>query len=65
MQLFSVFNMGYMDIMSKVDNMELLEGMIRHLVTNRGKLDTVFDLEAGSRDTIWMKNCIETLREDP
>ncbi|HEX5187182.1 MAG TPA: hypothetical protein VFV86_09860 [Nitrososphaeraceae archaeon] len=51
--------------MSKVDNIELLGGMIRHLVTNRGKLDTVFDLEDGFRDTIWMKNGIEGLREDP
>jgi ubiquinone biosynthesis protein Coq4 len=65
MQMFPVFNMGYMDLMSKVDNIELLGGMIRHLVTNRGKLDTVFDLEDGFRDTIWMKNCIERLREDP
>jgi len=63
--MFPVFNMGYMDLMSKVDNIELLGGMIRHLVTNRGKLDTVFDLEDGFRDTIWMKNCIERLREDP
>ena len=65
MQMFPVFNMGYMDLMSKVDNIELLGGMIRHLVTNRGKLDTVFDLKDGFRDTIWMKNCIERLREDP
>ena len=63
--MFPVFNMGYMDLMSKVDNIELLGGMIRHLVTNRGKLDTVFDLKDGFRDTIWMKNCIERLREDP
>jgi len=37
MQVFPVFKMGYMDLMSKVDNIELLGGMIRHLVTNRGK----------------------------
>jgi len=53
-----------MDLVSKVDNIELLGGMIKHLVTNRGKLDMVFDLEDGFRDTIWMKNCIERLRED-
>ena len=53
-----------MDPVSKVDNIELLGGMIKHLVTNRGKLDMVFDLEDGFRDTIWMKNCIERLRED-
>jgi ubiquinone biosynthesis protein COQ4 len=41
MYVFAVFNMGYMDLMSKVDNIELLGGMIKHLVTNRGKLDTV------------------------
>lgn len=57
--------MGYMDLMSKVENIELLGGMIKHLVTNRGKLDTVFDLEDGFRDTIWMQNCIERLKEDP
>ena len=53
-----------MDLVSKVDNIELLGGMIKHLVTNRGKLGMVFDLEDGFRDTIWMKNCIERLRED-
>lgn len=57
--------MGYMDLMRKLDTIELLGGMIRYLVTNRGKLDIVFDLEDGFRDTIWMKNCIERLREDP
>jgi len=50
--MFPVVNMGWMDLMSKVDNIELLGGMTRHLVTNRGKLDTVFDLEDGFRDTI-------------
>ena len=65
MSVFFLNNMGYMDLMSKVDNIELLGGMIKHLVTNRGKLDTVFDLEDGFRDTIWMKNCIERLKEDP
>ena len=28
MQLFPVFNMGYMDLMSKMDNIVLLGGMI-------------------------------------
>ena len=62
---FAVLCMGYMDLMSKMDNIELLGGMIKHLATNRGKLDTVFDLEDGFRDTIWMKNCIERLRKHP
>lgn len=57
--------MGYMDLMSKVENIELLGGMIKHLATNRGKLDTVFDLEYGFRDTIWMNNCIQRLKQDP
>ncbi len=51
-------------MMSKINNIELLEVMIRHLVTNHGKLDTVFDLEDGFMDTIWMKNWIERFRED-
>jgi ubiquinone biosynthesis protein COQ4 len=56
--------MGYMDMMSKINNTELLGVMIRHLVTNYGKLGTVFDLEDGNRYTIWMKNWIERFRED-
>jgi ubiquinone biosynthesis protein COQ4 len=52
---FAVLCMGYMDLMSKVDNIKLLCGVIKHWATNRGKLDTVFDLEDGFRDTIWMK----------
>ncbi len=51
-------------MMSKINNIELLGVMIRHLVTNHGKLDTVFDLEDGFMDTIWMKNWIERFRED-
>ena len=51
-------------MMSKINNIELLGVMIKHLVTNRGKLDTVFDLEDGFMDTIWMKNWIERFRED-
>jgi ubiquinone biosynthesis protein COQ4 len=54
----------WMDLMSKVDNIELLGGMIKNLVTNRDKLDTVFDLKDGFRDTIWINNCIERLKED-
>ena len=56
--------MGYMDLMSKVENVEILGGMIKHLATHRGKLDTVFDLEDGFRDTTWMNNCIEKLKQD-
>lgn len=51
-------------MVSKISNIELLGVMIRHLVTNHGKLDTVFDLEDGFMDTIWMKNWIERFRDD-
>ncbi len=51
-------------MMSKLNNIELFGVMIRHLVTNHGKLDTVFDLEDGNRYTIWMKNWIERFRDD-
>ena len=51
--------MGYMDLMSKVENIELLGGMIKHFATHRGTLDNVFDLEDGFDKTIWMNNCIE------
>ncbi len=57
--------MGYMDLMSKVENIELLGGMIKHFATHRGTLDNVFDLEDGFDKTIWMNNCIEKLKEDP
>ena len=36
-----------MDLMSKVENIELLGGMIKHFATHRGTLDNVFDLEDG------------------
>ncbi|WP_458721681.1 hypothetical protein [Candidatus Nitrosocosmicus sp. R] len=52
---FAVLCMEYMDLMSRVDNIELLGGMIKFLVTNLGKLNTVFDHKGGFRDTIWMK----------
>jgi ubiquinone biosynthesis protein Coq4 len=57
--------MGYMDLMSKVENLELIGGMIKHFGANPGKLDSVFDLEDGFSKTIWMNNCIEKLQKDP
>jgi ubiquinone biosynthesis protein COQ4 len=54
--------MGYMDLMSKVENSELLGGMVKHLLTSGGGLNTVFDLEDGFSKSIWMNNCIEKLR---
>ncbi|HMH10436.1 MAG TPA: Coq4 family protein [Candidatus Nitrosopolaris rasttigaisensis] len=57
--------MGYMDLMSKVENIELIGGMIKHFAAHRGTLDNVFDLEDGFDKTIWMNNCIEKLKKDP
>lgn len=57
--------MGYMDLMSKVENVELIGGMIKHLVAHRGDLNTVFDLEDGFSKTVWMDNCVEKLQKDP
>jgi ubiquinone biosynthesis protein COQ4 len=57
--------MGYMDLMSKVENVELLGGMVKHLLTSSPSLNTVFDLEDGFSKTIWMNNCIEKLQKDP
>jgi hypothetical protein len=51
--------------MRKVENLELIGGMIKHFGANPGKLDSVFDLEDGFSNTIWMNNCIEKLRKDP
>jgi ubiquinone biosynthesis protein Coq4 len=43
----------------------LIGGMVKHFAAHPGKLDSVFDLEDGFSKTIWMNNCIETLRKDP
>jgi ubiquinone biosynthesis protein Coq4 len=34
-------------------------------MTQRGDLNTIFDLEDGFQKTIWMTNCIERLKQDP
>ena len=39
--------------------------MVKYFAAHPGKLDSVFDLEDGFSKTIWMNNCIETLRKDP
>jgi len=59
--------MGYMELMTKAENLAKLRELTNKLVvaTPESSLRTVFDLEDGFRDTIWMKKCIEHIKSDP
>lgn len=59
--------MGYMDLMTKAENLDKLRDMVNLYVktTPENSLRTVFDLEDGFRDTIWMKKCIEHIKSEP
>ncbi|MGI0055983.1 MAG: Coq4 family protein [Nitrosarchaeum sp.] len=59
--------MGYMDLMTKAENLEKLRELVNTQVkaTPESSLRTVFDLEDGFRDTIWMKACIAKIKSDP
>lgn len=58
--------MGYMDLMSKAENIDLLGKLVKNFVVegeHKG-LDSVYDLEDGFHNTVWMKNSIEKLKEN-
>ena len=58
--------MGYMDLMSKAENVQLIGELIKNFTKGREKeLDNVFDLEDGFHKSIWMNACIEKLKQDP
>lgn len=59
--------MGYMELMTKAENINKLKELMNKIVvaTPESSLRTVFDLEDGFRDTIWMKKCIEHIKVDP
>jgi ubiquinone biosynthesis protein COQ4 len=58
--------MGYMDLMSKAENIHLLGELVKNFVEGHHKgLDNVYDLEDGFHKTIWMEGSIRKLKEDP
>jgi ubiquinone biosynthesis protein COQ4 len=59
--------MGYMDLMSKAENVSLLGKLVEKFVVegeHKG-LESVYDLEDGFHKTIWMNNSIERLKQNP
>ena len=62
-----LIDMGYMDLMSKAENVNLLGKLVENFVVegeHKG-LDSVYDLEDGFHKTVWMNNSIEKLKENP
>lgn len=59
--------MGYMELMTKAENLNKLRDLVNASIktTPENTLRTVFDLEDGFRDTIWMKKCIEHIKNEP
>jgi ubiquinone biosynthesis protein COQ4 len=58
--------MGYMDLMSKAENIQILGDLVKNFVGGREKgVDNVFDLEDGFRKSPWMNASIEKLKQDP
>jgi ubiquinone biosynthesis protein COQ4 len=56
-----LIDMGYMDLMSKAENVNLLGKLVENFVVegeHKG-LDSVYDLEDGFHKTVWMNNSIE------
>ena len=58
--------MGYMNLMSKAENVDLIGKMMRDLIEGASKtVENVFDLEDAFARTIWMDNCVERIKENP
>jgi ubiquinone biosynthesis protein COQ4 len=58
--------MGYMDLMSKAENVQLIGELIKNFVRGRKREnENVFDLEDGFHKSIWMNASIEKLKQDP
>ena len=58
--------MGYMDLMSKVENVDLIGKMIRdYMAGASGNVQNVFDLEDAFARTIWMDACVKRIKENP
>jgi hypothetical protein len=54
--------MGYMDLMSKAENVNLLGKLVENFVVegeHKG-LDSVYDLEDGFHKTVWMDNPLKS-----
>ena len=59
--------MGYMELMTKAENLEKLREVCNlHIeATPENSLRTVFDIEDSFRDTLWMQRCINYIKNDP
>lgn len=56
-----------MELMTKAENLNILRELVNNQIkaTPESSLRTVFDIEDGFRDTIWMKACIAKIKSDP
>lgn len=53
-----------MNLMSKVENIELIGSLMRHFIESTDKVKSIFDLEDGLSRSVWMDNCVEKLKQD-
>ena len=56
--------------MARAQNIEIIGNLIDNFVhaelySTQRDVQSLFDMEDGFRDTIWMKMCIEHLKKDP
>ena len=59
-----------MELMAKAQNIEIIGNLIDNFVhaelyNTQKDVESVFDMEDGFRDTMWMRMCIENLKKDP
>ena len=59
-----------MELMARAQNLKILDNLIDKFVHGElygtpGNVESVFDMEDGFRDTIWMNMCIDHLKKDP
>lgn len=61
-----VIRMGYMDLMSRAENVGLIGKMARDLMDGaNGNVQNVFDCEDAFARTIWMDSCVKRIKENP
>jgi ubiquinone biosynthesis protein COQ4 len=62
-----VIEMGYMDLMSKAENIGIIGKMMRDVIEGNKSdpVNTAFDLEDSFARTTWMDACVERVKENP
>ena len=61
-----VIRMGYMDLMSRAENVGLIGKMMRDLMDGaNGNVENVFDCEDAFARTVWMDACVKRIKENP